>query len=69
MQNALKAYESRRIWDVQIFNSDKQKVGPNKEPVLQNWFLSKKLGSHSLIRRNFKKLKIVILNHVECTEI
>ena len=56
------------------FKIEIQKGGPNNSDFMQNWFpqeigFPKKLGRPSLISRNFKILKRVLLNHAECIEI
>ena len=68
MQNTFKSNEWRKIWVYKTFNIEIQKEGPNNSDILQNWFLSQKLGLLSLILRNFKALRKVQLNYEEKIE-
>ena len=68
MQNTFKSNEWRKIWVYKTFNIQIQKEGPNNSDILQNWFLSQKLGLLSLILRNFKALRKVRLNYEEKIE-
>ena len=65
IQNLLKCNKWQRIWLLENFKIEIQKRGPSYSTVLQNWFLQK-LGPHSLICRNFKTLRKVLLNQAEC---
>ena len=68
MQNGLKCNERDRIWFDRTFKIEIQKGGPNNSDILQNWF-PQKLGPPSLICRNLKTLREVLLNHTKCIEI
>ena len=67
MQNRLKCNERDRIWFNRTFKIEIQKGGPNNLDILQNWF-PPKIKSPSLICRNFRTLKKVLLNHAENIE-
>ena len=61
MQNAMKSNDEK------TFKIEIQKGGPNNSDFLQNWF-PQKLGPSSLIWRNFKTLRLALMNHEECIE-
>ena len=50
------------------FKIEKQKGGPNNSNILQNWFPPQKLGLLSLISRNFKALRKILVSHAEYIE-
>ena len=68
MQNALKSNEWRRIRVLENFKIEIQKGRSNNSDLLQNWF-SPKIRSPSLMCRNFKLLREILLNKAECMEI
>ena len=61
MQNALKSNEWQWIWVLKTCKMEIEKGGPNNSDFLQNWFHSETRSS-SLISRNFKALRKVLLN-------
>ena len=61
MHNALKSNKRWSIWVHKTFKIEIQKRGPNNSDFLQNWFPSE-IESSSLISRNFKTLRKVLLN-------
>ena len=61
MHNALKFNKKWSIWVHKTFKIEIQKRGPNNSDFLQNWFPSE-IRSSSLISRNFKTLRKVLLN-------
>ena len=61
MHNALKCNKRWSIWVHKTFKIEIQKRGPNNSDFLQNWFPSE-IRSSSLISRNFKTLRKVLLN-------
>ena len=61
MQNALKSKEWWRIWVYKTFKIEMQKGGPNNFDILQNCF-PEKLDPPSLICKNFKIMRKVLLN-------
>ena len=68
MQSALKCNERWRIWVHGTFKIEIQKGGPNISNIRQNWFPPQKLGALSLISRNFKDLRKILMNHAEYIE-
>ena len=66
-QNTLKSNASQKIWVLKSFKSEIQKEGQNNSGVLQNWFFQE-IRSLSLICRNFKSLRKILLNQVEFIE-
>ena len=68
MQNALKSNEWRKVWVYKTFKIEIQNGVPNNSDFLQNW-IPQELGPPSLICRNFKTLRKVVLNHAEYIEI
>ena len=68
MQNALKSNEWRRIWVLETFKIEIQKGRPNNSAFC-GMDSPKKLGPASLIFRNLKSLRKLLLSHADCIQI
>ena len=68
IQNALESNEWRRIWVLESFKSEIRKEGPDNSDFLQNLF-SPETRSPSLICRNLKTVRKVLVNHLQSIEI
>ena len=69
MQNALKSYEWRGIWILKVFKIEIHIGEGGWGQIIQPFCRIGSPRSPSLIFRNFKSLRKVLMNHAECTEI
>ena len=67
MQNALESIEWQRIWVYKTFKIEIKRSGQYNSAILQN-SSPQKLGPSSLICRNIKNLRKMLMNHGECIE-